>query len=971
MRVIREVRTHGVISRSRVLRWCASLLPVMAVAVALGSCSTKKNTAASRNYQAFITRYNVYFNGDEHYKETLRDMETSYEDDFTGPLLLHPAEAYAVPSAPQPSGSFTRSIEKAQKAIQLHSIKKRPRRTPGKSGDPEYRKWLKREEYNPFLHNAWLMMGRSQYMNGDFLGAASTFHYISRHFSWLPATVTEARLWEARCYCALGWLYEAEVIISRVKDSQLVNRQLRELYSFTSADFYIRSKEYDRAIPYLREAVRLSSRSQKSRLYFVLGRVCALAGRNSEAYEAYGKAAGAGGTSSRARFNARIKQSEVYTGSDISREVKALRRMARYGSNREYLDQIHYAIGNLYLSRRDTLSAVKAYREAIARSTRDGIDKAIAQVSLGDLYYRMGRYDEAQPLYAEGVPVLPETYPGYAAMRRRSDVLDELAVYTRNVALNDSLLRLAEMPENARLKVIDGIISRLRKQEQEEAENARREEYLSRQEAAAPMLNAQSAGTPQEFKLNTDKSWYFYNTATRNAGRTDFQRRWGARKLEDDWRRRDKSSFAFQQGDDDEAEQDAYSVDDASGLEADTLTVDRRARISDPHFREYYLSQLPFTDIEKVTANDVIQEGLYNAGLILKDRMEDFPAARREWDRLMARYPDNVYRLDVYHNLYLMYMRLGQDAEAEIYRKLILGEFPDSRQAAAMKDPAYIDRLRAMEAGQEALYEQAYADYMADRNEAVHEARKKAGSEYPMSPLMPKFMFLDALAYVTENKPAEFNAVLTEILERYPDVDVAPLAASWHKGLREGRKLHSSGSNVRGMLWETRLTNDSIAGEDGEVKLNFTLAPDEPHYMVLLFPADEVSSNRLLYDVARHNFSTYVIKDFDLEVMNFGPLGLVIVKGFDNRAEVDRYRTRLSRDGDFVMPAGVRPVEISKRNFEELMRGHGSFEDYFRFIDDASILDTHRSVLPPDTYPPPSEMYPPPDDADGGNDSRE
>lgn len=967
MRVIRyEVRTHGVISRSRVLRWCASMLPVMAVAVALGSCSTKKNTAASRNYQAFITRYNVYFNGDEHYKETLHDMEASYEDDFTGPLLMHPAEAYAVPSAPQPSGSFTRSIEKAQKAIQLHSIKKRPRRTPGKSGDPEYRKWLNRGEYNPFLHNAWLMMGRSQYMNGDFLGAASTFHYISRHFSWLPATVTEARLWEARCYCALGWLYEAEVIISRVKDSQLVNRQLRELYSFTSADFYIRSKEYDRAIPYLREAVRLASRQQKPRLYFVLGRVCALAGRNGDAYEAYGKAAGTGGASYRTRFNARIKQSEVYTGSDIAREVKALRRMARYGSNREYLDQIHYAIGNLYLSRRDTLNAMKSYREAIARSTRNGIDKAIAQVALGDLYYRCGDYGEAQEMYAEGLPALPETYPGYAAMKHRSDVLDELAVYTRNVTLNDSLLRIAEMPENARLKVVDDIILRLKKKEREEAENARREEYLARQEATAPVLNAPSAGAPQEFKLNTDRSWYFYNPATRNAGRTDFQRRWGSRKLEDDWRRRDKSSFSFSTGDDtpDDIEPgEETSTGDNATPGADT----GHTSSADPHSREYYLSQLPLTDVEKVTANEVIQDGLYNAGLILKDRMEDFPAARREWDTLMARYPDNVYRLDVYHNLYLMYMRLGQEAEAETYRSLILAEFPDSRQASAMNDPAYIDRLRAMEAGQEALYEQAYDDYMADRNTAVHEARQKAERDYPLSPLMPKYMFLDALAYVTENKPAEFNEVLTTILERYPEADVAPLAASWHKGLREGRKLHSSGSNVRGLLWETRLTNDSITGEDGEVKLNFTLAPDEPHYMVMLFPADEVSANRLLYDVARHNFSTYVIKDFDLEVMNFGPLGLVIVKGFDNKAEVEHYRTLLSRDEGFTMPAGVRPVEISKRDFEELMRGHGSFEDYFRFVDGKTLLDTHRSVLPADTYPPPSEMYPPqpPDDADG------
>ena len=138
-----------------------AIILAVAVAMAAGGCSTRKNTAASRNYQAFITRYNVYFNGDQHYKETLKEMESVYEDDYSGPYILHPAEAYNVPAAPQPTGSFTRSIEKAQKAIQLHSIKKRPRRTPGRRNDPEYRKWLKREEYNPFLHNALIKMGMS------------------------------------------------------------------------------------------------------------------------------------------------------------------------------------------------------------------------------------------------------------------------------------------------------------------------------------------------------------------------------------------------------------------------------------------------------------------------------------------------------------------------------------------------------------------------------------------------------------------------------------------------------------------------------------------------------------------------------------------------------------------------------------------------------------------------------------------
>ncbi|MDE6370582.1 MAG: tetratricopeptide repeat protein [Duncaniella sp.] len=385
------------IKPGRLLLTAVVLLLAVAVAAGLTGCSPKKNTAATRNYQAFITRYNVYFNGDEHYKQTLKDMESTYEDDYTGPLLLHPAEAYGVTSLPKPSGSFTRSIEKAQKAIQLHSIKKRPKRKSGKGNDPEYKKWLKREEYNPFLHNAWMLMARSQYHDGDYLGAASTFYYVSRHFTWLPATVTEAQLWQARCYCAMDWLYEAEVILRRIKEDQLTNRKLKELYAFTSADMYVRLRDYDKAIPLLREAASLASKSQKSRLYYVLGRVCALAGRKSDAYEAYGKAAGASGATHRARFNARIRQSEVYEGADPTPEVNALRRMARYSVNQEYLDQIYYAIGNLYLSRGDTLQAIHNYEEAARLSTRNGIDKAISQITLGGLYYERGEYDKAQP----------------------------------------------------------------------------------------------------------------------------------------------------------------------------------------------------------------------------------------------------------------------------------------------------------------------------------------------------------------------------------------------------------------------------------------------------------------------------------------------------------------------------------------------------------------------------------------------
>ncbi|MDE6390676.1 MAG: hypothetical protein K2L26_04575, partial [Duncaniella sp.] len=934
---------------------------VLAVAVAMAavSCSPKKNTAATRNYQAFITRYNVYFNGDQHYKETLKDMERDYEDDFTGLLLMHPAEAIGREGAPQPSGSFTRSIEKAQKAIQLHSIKKRPRRKPGKGNDPAYKAWLKRDEYNPFLHNAWMMMGRSQYLNGDFLGAASTFYYVSRHFKWLPNTVYEAQLWQARSYCAMDWTFEAEGIVNRIKPDSLKTPTLRGLYYFTASDVAIRQHDYAKAIPLLSEAIRYASKGQKPRLWFLLGQLFAAEGDKGAAYKAYGKARGAAGTSYRAQLNARIKQSEVYEGQDITPEVNSLRRMTRYGSNRDYLDQIYYAIGNLYLSRRDTVQAIRNYELAAEKSTRDGIDKAISQVTLGGLWYDLGRYDKAQPCYSEGVSALPKSYPGYERMKRRSDVLDELAVYAQNVQLNDSLLRLAAMPEAERLAVIERIIKELKEKEKKEADDAAREEYLAEQEAAGNGLQNNDPNAPKQYQLNTDKSWYFYNQATRNAGRTEFQKRWGSRKLEDNWRRRNKNTFSLDgDGGDDpyqQPEEGTYMNGEEDPLE-DEETKEARQRENDPHFVEYYLKQIPMTDAEKATAGEVIQEGLYNQGLILKDKMEDFAGAEGEWDRLMARYPDNVYRLDIYYNRYLLDMRLGRPDKAEHWRRQIMSEFPESKYAQAMADPAYLDNLRTMEARQQAMYDAAYEAYLANRNAEVHRAAREIAELYPMSPLIPRFMFLEALAYVTENDNAMFASTIRDLLERYPDTEVSPVASAWLAGINKGRKIHSSGENRRSMLWDIRLGGDSTAvgGEGG--LLEFTIAPDDPHYLVLLFSTDRISPNQLLYDVARHNFNTYAVRDFDLELMNFGRLGLLIIKGFANNRELAYYRQLLGQDGQFALPGGVRPVEISRDNFEVLLQGGGSFEDYFSFMGEEGMRGTHESVLPPDEYPSAEEM---------------
>ena len=946
---------RGAIGGSRRWRTAAWTAVAVLLCLSLASCNARKrNTAAARQYTAFITRYNIHYNGDTHYRETLEEMERAYEDDYTGLLFAHPAEARAHDKATQPSGDFTRSIEKAQKAIQLRSITKKPPRKRGKSNDPEYKAWMKREEYNPFLHNDWLLMGRSQYMNGDFLGAAATFFYTSRHFSWLPRTVTEAKLWQARSYLALDWLFEAETILTRIKEDQLVNGNLRNLYNLCMATLNIRRGDWAAAAPFLAKAADGASGSQKTRLSFLLGQVYERMSDKERAYHAWGRAASAGSAPYRTRFNARIRQSEVFQGEDITKEVKALRRMTRYDRNKEYLDQIYYAIGNLYLSRRDTAQAIEAYKLGAEKSTRNGIDKAILNLQLGALYYDRHFYELAQPCYAEAVPQLPDNYPGLDTLKRRSDVLDELATYSQNVNLQDSLLRLAAMDSVQRMGVIDNIIQELKERERREAEDARREEYMAQQAAAGQQTGATTGKNPTTFTMNTDNSWYFYNRSARDAGRTEFQKRWGSRKLEDNWRRRNKS--AFNAGDFDmgggTGEGEDGEAADTTATGGGELTEEEQQRLSreqDPHFPEYYLKDIPFTDEQKQQANDIIIEGLYNMGVILKDKMEDFPAAETEFDRLLSRYPDNIYRLDAYYNLYLMAERTGNTAMAERYRSLILSGFPTSKYGIALRNPNYIQSLRDMETEQKTLYEKAYEAYMGNRNAEVHAVYADVSERYPMTKLMPKFMFLEALAYVTDRQPEKFNATLRTLLERYPDTDLTPTVSAWLKGMAQGRELmaqDAKGGNMRGMLWDLKLGADSAAVANGGEGVQFTLGPDDRQLLVLVFPTDAVSSNQLLYDVARHNFRSFVVKDFDLEQLNFGRLGMLVIRDFDSMDELNHYRRVMAQSNDFKLPAGVRPVVISVPNFDELLRSGASLDDYFRFLDEQNYMDAQKDLLP-------------------------
>ena len=903
--------------------------------VVLAACSNKTNTARSRFWQSFTTKYNVYYHGKTNYDEQMKAMMDAYEDDYSQHLYMHPAEARANPKAPQPSGSFERTIEKMEKAITLHSIKKKPKRKTGKGRDPKFQEWMSRDEYNPYLHNAWHLLAKAQYMKGDFLDAAATFRYIARHFTWKKDLVQECQVREALCYCAMGWPAEAENVLSHVHLEEITNKSVRALANAAFADFYIINQRPLDAIPYLAKAINGFKGNEKVRMSFLLGQLYEDVGDKHNAYLAYKKAGSSSGSTYRTKFNARIKQSAVYEGTNIASEVKALKRMTRYDRNKDYLDQIYYAIGNLYLSHGDTVNAIENYILANEKSTRNGVDKAINQLTLGGIYFDQRQYDEAQPCYAEAIPLVNEDYPNYKMLKKRSDVLDELAVYSQNVTLQDSLLKLSRMTPEEQKAVIAKIIEELKKKEKEEAERVAREEYLAQQDARGSQLGGNNRNEPAAYNINTDNSWYFYNTATKNAGKTQFQKQWGSRKLEDNWRRHNKTTFSFN---DEEADSALLALADSMVVNenGDTVQVDIEAlkRAEDPHYEEYYLKQIPKTEEEIQSSHEIIQEGLYNMGIILKDKMEDYSAAAYEFTQLLERYPDNTYRLDVYYNMYMMYMRNGQDADAEPYRDSILVNFPESKYGMAMQDPNYLENLKNMNRDQENMYEAAYANYLANNHTGVHEAYAEMMRKYPLSKIMPKFMFIDALSYLTEKNHDQFKETIKDMLQRYPQTDITPVASEIVKQLNQGRRLEGGGSNLRGMLWSTRLSNDTTPQALERTFTPFAEDNDKPQVFILLYPIDSVNSNMLLYEVARHNFNAFKVKDYDIEQMNFGTLGLLVVKGMDDFKEAVHYRSLFEKDQTINVPRQVHYVIISVDNFNLLLNEGRTFEDYFNYLEE-------------------------------------
>ena len=428
-------------------------LLMLLVLCAFSACSIKKNTPTTRFYHAMTAHYNTLYNGEVAFLEGEESQMKSHQDAGVG------------------KSNYETTITKCEKAIKLHSIKKRPTVSASQKKTDRLKEFLARKEFNPYLYHAWLMMAEAQFRKGEFIEAASTYNYIIRLYSTQPDIASQAKAKLARCYVALDWAYDAEDVLNKMsRDS--ISRQGEKEVDNTKAAYYILTDQYEEAIPYLQRTIKNTKpKRNRTRLNFLLGQLYQQTGQNEEAYKAFARVMRANPPYEMA-LNARIAQTEVMPAGKFRQMISLLKRMARSDKNKDYLDKVYYAMGNIYMGVNDTTHCIYAWEKGVKDGTKNGPDKAMLLLKLSTLYWEMEKYIDAARTYKACVAILDKEHEEYKETERRSKILSELEPHLSAVKLQDSLQALAKMPEAEYLAAIDRVIEELKKQEKEEEKRA-------------------------------------------------------------------------------------------------------------------------------------------------------------------------------------------------------------------------------------------------------------------------------------------------------------------------------------------------------------------------------------------------------------------------------------------------------------------------------------------------------------------
>lgn len=790
----------------------------------MAGCSVEKNTKTTRFYQGVTSRYNIYFNGLESYRQGIARINQGYTEDFTGLLRIF---EFSDPATQTICASdMERAVQKASKVISLKSITVKPEEKGNSMPTPQEEAFMARKEYNEWIDDSYLLMGKARLYKRDYDLAKSTLSF-NLGLTADEKMKAETTVWLARVYNETGNYNESLRILNELDPSSPgFPKELRPDYFSTRADLFVKQKRYQEAIEPLEKALEhISSKRTKYRFTYILAQLYERSGNGTMATAMYRKVVKLN-PPYEFEFNARINMAGVFdinTGNPnlIRRELE---KMLKSSKNREFQDQIYFALGNLYMKEGNVTEAIIAYKKSALASTTNRSQRARTFLALAEYFYSRPDYVNAGKYYDSALIFINQNYPDYDLIKAKSQNLNTLVGQLDIIQREDSLQRVAKMTEQERSSLINSIIEKVKEDEKAgRAGDSNTDRYNL----------GQYYENERRFQGNIDQEgkWYFYNQSALTFGRTEFRRRWGDRKLEDNWRRLNKTRIVTAQPGQGNPEDNG---------QADT--GDTTKAIRDNKKPEYYLRNLPLTDSLVRKSNDRIANAFLESGKIYTEKFQDNGKAIESFNTLIRRYQGEPYEPEALYNIYKIYTA-EKKQEAEVYRQKLVEKFPANDFTRIITDPSYYNKKVEIRKESETLYNSAYELFVKEDFKGAIALCEQGMSKYSRDELMPKFLLLRSYCLARTTDERTFKEALSELIKTWPSS-------------AESAKASEIVAYLNNKIPELKVEEDKqIAAE------LYSPEPESQHTFILIIQNPAFNLNQATFDVISYNIDNYTNKN--------------------------------------------------------------------------------------------------------------
>jgi tetratricopeptide (TPR) repeat protein len=742
------------------------ILIVVFSSIVVTSCSRKKDKFINRNFHAITAEYNTLYNGYLALEQGRKSLNDSYQDNYWDILPIERMQISDEVILPGQSKNenFNRAEEKAVKAIQKHSMN------------------IDGKEKNPQIDEAYLLLGKARYFDQRFVPALEAFNYILYKY---PASdkINQAKIWREKTNIRLD---NDELAIKNLKrlldQEELKDQDLADATSML-AQAYLNTKSVDSAITQLEIASNATkSNDERGRYRFIQGQLYNVLGKKDSANMAFDKVIELNRKTPRIYMISaqleKIKNFDYEHGDKLAC-LELLTDLEEDRENRPFLDKIYYQIGAYHLKNNSEKLAIKYFNKSLRERSQDKELKARDYQILGDISFDNSEYKEAGAYYDSTMNNLALNSKPYRIIKRKRDNLEDVIYYEGVAQVNDSILRLVNMPEQDKITYFESLIETLKAKAEEEKEKQAKalnnNGLITVNNSATGAPNAMS---PRGGMPNQANTFYFYNPTTVAYGKNEFVKIWGDRPLEDNWR---------------------WSSKGNSSANSDLLNsneVFANATEDELYNPQYYISKIPADtkEIDSITKDRNF--AYYQLGLIYKEKFKEYELAKSKFETLLKSNPEDRLILPSKYNLYKIYTELGQADEALIAKNYIISNFPDSRYAAILNNPesAILEDKNSPENIYENVYDkqenQKYAEVISECDTYIN--------AFDGEPIVPKFELLKATASGRLYGLEAYSKAINYIAVTYANTP-------------EGKQAQDIETNVLPKLQNQEFVSDSLA----------------------------------------------------------------------------------------------------------------------------------------------------------------